>query len=369
MKNANPNIYNLLLRKKAGLCDEQESRQADQLIANNPQAAALWKEICKDRYGVWERTDSTAQWNEILPYLSAPTQTKRAIGFSSILKVAAVVAVAVVLAIYWHYGNQQDAAYSNAVPAGSYIELSPDSILSLPTNGEDTAMTINPIKAPTFHLATLLPMGTRKARIVIATSKAYRLYLPDGTLAFINSNTTLDYDFTEGRKISLSGEAYFEVRPDSRHPLVISTPRMNVEVLGTKFNINTYGQGGRTILVEGAINIITTKDTVRLSPGHQAQLDSAGRIKVSETADDNDLDWINGTMNFINLPIAEVVELARNHFSLKIALDHPEADTHRFSGGIFWGETAEHFASTIKEVEPAYISWMQGDTLILGIRK
>ena len=102
------------------------------------------------------------------------------------------------------------------------------------------------------------------------------LTLPDGTIAYLNSESSLSYpsrfngDF---RKVKLSGEAYFEVAKDPEKKFILSTTHQSqIEVLGTCFNVEAYEQNTEVIttLIEGKVDFMFEKDAgvkhVFLSP-------------------------------------------------------------------------------------------------------
>ncbi len=87
-----------------------------------------------------------------------------------------------------------------------------------------------------------------------------RLVLSDSTIVTLNSGTSLSYPLSFGdknREVYLNGEAFFEVHKDRKHPFIIHTKKMNVQVLGTVFNIKSYDDEpqSETSLIEGSIEV------------------------------------------------------------------------------------------------------------------
>ena len=76
---------------------------------------------------------------------------------------------------------------------------------------------------------------------------------------WLNAGTEFRYpvSFTENRReVYLSGEAYFEVRQDKNKPFVVWTGEVQIEVLGTAFNVNSYNSDRvEAVLVEGSVNV------------------------------------------------------------------------------------------------------------------
>ncbi len=97
----------------------------------------------------------------------------------------------------------------------------------------------------------------------IATEKGetYRLRLPDGSVIWLNSASSLTYSaglIQNGkRKVRLTGEGYFEIAKDKAHPFIVESGGQEVEVLGTHFNINAYTDepAVKTTLLEGSVSV------------------------------------------------------------------------------------------------------------------
>src|SRR5690606_20172851 len=95
----------------------------------------------------------------------------------------------------------------------------------------------------------------------IPYGKQFDVVLSDGTHVFLNSGTSLRYPVTfikgKDRTVFLSGEAYFEVAKDEGHPFVVDANEIQIEVLGTKFNVSRYPEDSNinTVLVEGSIEL------------------------------------------------------------------------------------------------------------------
>ena len=132
----------------------------------------------------------------------------------------------------------------------------------------------------------------------------YQLTLADGSKVWLNAASSIRFpaSFTGSkRKVELTGEAYFEVAKNPAMPFTVSVNGMNVEVLGTHFNINSYADEDviKTTLLEGAVKVIKGSVIALLSPGQQAQLTSNGQIGVNKNIDvDEVMAWKNGKFQF-----------------------------------------------------------------------
>lgn len=154
--------------------------------------------------------------------------------------------------------------------------------------------------------------------VATATGETYQLRLPDGTLVWLNAASSLTYSANLNdkahlgqRRVSLSGEAYFEVAKDKLHPFLVETERQQVEVLGTHFNVSSYRDdpGTRTTLLEGLVKV---NGDWFLRPGQQAGTGRAGRTTIAEVDVNEAVAWKDGKFVFEFEPIEGVMrKLAR----------------------------------------------------------
>ena len=102
-----------------------------------------------------------------------------------------------------------------------------------------------------------------------AYAEVRTILLPDSTEVTLNRYSTLTCPVRfkgKNRNVSLSGEAYFEVRKDARHPFIVQADEVEVKVLGTHFNLEAYPDDPeiKTTLLEGAVAVTSPGGVVRL---------------------------------------------------------------------------------------------------------
>ena len=128
------------------------------------------------------------------------------------------------------------------------------------------------------------------------------LELADGTKVWLNDNTTLRYpeEFSGGkREVFVDGEAYFEVKSNSRRPFIVRNPMMNTVVTGTRFNLNAYSEDQyfEATLLEGKIQLESGEQKVDMLEGQQIQYDVAKTEMISrEVNTANSSAWIDGKL-------------------------------------------------------------------------
>lgn len=146
----------------------------------------------------------------------------------------------------------------------------------------------------------------------------YQLMLADGSKVWLNAASTLRFPASfvgKERKVELLGEAYFEVAKNPAMPFKVKVNGMEVEVLGTHFNINSYDNEAtvRTTLLEGSVKINKNSSSRFLKPGQQAQMNKAGEIKIINNVDvEEAIAWKEGKFQFDKADIHDIMrQLAR----------------------------------------------------------
>lgn len=155
--------------------------------------------------------------------------------------------------------------------------------------------------------------------------------LQDGTTAWLNSGSTIEYPLVFGRgerRVKVSGEAMFDVEHDANHPFVVETFACDIEVLGTKFDVVAYRDEGlfSTAVLRGSVKV-----TSRLTPDEQFILEAndkvslAGRNLELETIDNFDeYLWTEGIVSINGLSFEELMLKFERTFGVKVIIDRNE---------------------------------------------
>ena len=134
-------------------------------------------------------------------------------------------------------------------------------------------------------------------------SKIIDMELADGSHVWLNTGSSIKYPvaFTgKERKVFITGEAYFEIAHNSAMPFKVANDKMEVTVLGTKFNVNAYDDETdvKVTLVQGAVKVKNTTTTQRLLPGEQARI-TTNDIHITNDIDlDEVMAWRSGKFIF-----------------------------------------------------------------------
>ncbi|HEX6428821.1 MAG TPA: FecR domain-containing protein [Niastella sp.] len=321
---------------------------------------------------------------------------------------AAAVVLLVAGAITWQYftphqsPEQVNEKYTSAVidvqPGGNKatLTLSNGSVINLGTATNGTVAeegSMNVIKLEEGELKYEHKTGKKHSNEVIDAGSnvlstprggQYNLVLPDGSKVYLNATSSIKYPTqfaANERRVSITGEAYFEVVPVPRArganvtgrashtgkvPFIVTvqSPAGNnlaeVKVLGTQFNIMAYDDEAaiKTTLVNGKVMVSTTANHKLLTPGQQAQIPQhttgatgSNSIKVIDIAETEEMDaalgWKNGYFTFNNADIRSIMRTLERWYNIEIGYQGKTPD-YTFTGSI---PRKENISAVIKILE------------------
>jgi transmembrane sensor len=174
--------------------------------------------------------------------------------------------------------------------------------------------------------------------IEIPRGGEYQLILSDGTKVWLNSATTIKYPITfaaNSRDVYLEeGEAFFEVTENKKSPFIVHTSKMNVNVLGTSFNVRAYSAENQlaTTLVTGKVLINQSKNgkEYTLIPNEQAIL-SDEEIDIVSVDVDRFIAWKNGRILFEENTLEEIFNDLSRWYNIDVDYTSSEVKNLRFS--------------------------------------
>lgn len=176
------------------------------------------------------------------------------------------------------------------------------------------------------------PITVQNQLIAAAGSKG-RFVLPDSSVVWLNSGSRLTYHEPFGkdhREVTLEGEAYFQVRENKRKPFIVNAHEINIEVLGTSFNISNYPEFStvEVVLLSGSIkaNISSTGEETILVPDQLlTYYKETGTKEVETTPSKYYIDWTKDRLVFDNECLSDIIISLEGWYSVQI--DCPKAFT------------------------------------------
>lgn len=198
--------------------------------------------------------------------------------------------------------------------------------------------------------------------LTIPYGKQFDLVLSDGTNVKLNAGTSIKYpvQFIKGkdRKVFIKGEAYFDVKKDTEHPFIVNANNINIEVLGTEFNVSFYpeDQNINTVLVEGSVKLYEKNkrnqknETITLTPGYKAAW-SKNQKEMSLSKVDVNLytAWKDGDLLFKNTTFSNIIKKLERKFNVTIDNKYAFLNQQIYTASFLNNETIENILEYFKE--------------------
>ena len=180
-------------------------------------------------------------------------------------------------------------------------------------------------------------------QVAIPRGGQYALTLSDGTKVWMNALSTLKFpeQFTGAeRLVELSGEAFFQVAKDNKHPFVVSiSDNEQVKVLGTQFNVLSYRDEEikKITLIEGSVQVNTKNQRMQLAPGQQATINKHSLVVEKNADTESATGWKNGEFVFRDADIYTILRQAERWYDVNV---------------IYRTTSSQHFNFSISRNEP-----------------
>lgn len=312
-----------------GELDEREENEILQRVATDEEFRELFYLVCSRHFG--------ARWGARLELVKGEvSQVKRLIrrrrALRTMMRVAAVCILLLSIGgVLWMRSDSpvdeialnDDIQITPGKPEALLYLSSGESVLLSKMKKElrennGVAILVNDAGEIRYHAerqdSTVQPLLNR---LVVPRGAEFMITLEDGTRVWLDSETELRYptNFSaEEREVYMRGEAYFEVAKMQDKPFIVKVDQMSVNVLGTKFNINTRVENVvQTVLVEGKVRLESKGRQVVLKPSQKADFDSESEDWTVENVDVSSyVAWKDGNFVFDN----KSLEYIMNRLSL-----------------------------------------------------
>ncbi len=198
---------------------------------------------------------------------------------------------------------------------------------------------LNRLSGPGVSEAAMVQLRT-------VTGMLSAITLPDGSTVQLNANSSLCYPSSFGkgmREVELDGEAFFDIAHDKQHPFIVHTHEMDIQVTGTRFNVDAYnlpGRKTRTWLEEGGINLLWRdaageSKTAAVRPGQCATLAPETRaVEIAPADISGALAWKEGGFAFRDTPLEEALRQIGNRFCVNFTIKNKALAIKRYTGNL-----------------------------------
>lgn len=309
----------LLQKYKAGTCSEEEKAALESwyLQWNNEELAFEEAELLNLKKEMWHAMPSKP---------SAPKTPS----LWPKIAVAAAVLIAVSTGLWFYtaqqpeHGIRKELLANDIAPGKNTATLTLASGEKINLSATKTGVTINGGKLA-YNDGTNISASSGTQAVIAATPKGgtYQITLSDGSKVWLNAASSIKFpsafDKQGSRKVSLTGEAYFEVAKDKTRSFIVTTDKQEVTVLGTHFNINSYTEEPvqKTTLLEGAVKVSAFNASYLLSPGQQADLKN-NRVFVENADIGQTMAWKNGRFVFTGEDLESIMRKISRWYDVEV---------------------------------------------------
>lgn len=189
----------------------------------------------------------------------------------------------------------------------------------------------------------ILQMGNAEVSYTTAFGDTQRITLPDNSTVLLNANSTLRYnsDWTarQIREVWLEGEAYFSViHQDNHQKFLVHTQNLDVEVLGTQFNVNNRRGKTEVVLNSGKVKLNldkSDKEEILMEPGELVAYSPKEQNYVRKLINSEAYtSWRNNLLIYENKPLREIANTLEDNYGFTIRFASPAIAEKRFTATI-----------------------------------
>ncbi len=356
-------IKRLLIKFVEGNCTQQEIDQ----VVRYFQAAKMTEDF-PTTYDVLELMDELPKVDEavskrIVQNILVEDQSKK-VSKRPVWRYASIAALfigLIGLGIFYQQGGF-DTKSDFVIPGDDVITLELDNgeIKFIDENGSETIATASGRVVGQQEKNKLTYEGIEATNelvyntLTVPYGKRFDIELSDGTTIFLNAGSSIKYpvNFIKGleRQVFLTGEAYLEVATDKEHPFIVNADALNVQVLGTQFNVSNYLEDNRAevVLVEGSVGMYSDEEifdkdkNVVLTPGLKGTFDEATtEIETKEVSTKVYTAWVSGELVFRNMTFDNILKKLERTYNVTINNTNRELGRKPFNASFKQGDINE----------------------------
>lgn len=195
------------------------------------------------------------------------------------------------------------------------LEIDNNSTLNL-SEKKNSAVIKNPLTQREVGLN-----DNRANTLIVPYGKRSTLILADGSKVHLNSGTKMEFPGTfseKRREINVEGEIFIEVVKKRNSPFVIHTPRSQITVHGTSFNVSSYSEDTKesVVLVNGSVEVKSHNSTVLLKPNEMAEIENE-LIQCKQVNVSDYTSWTDGYMQLNKIPLNEVLKKIGRYYNIE----------------------------------------------------
>ncbi|OXG09010.1 FecR family protein [Flavobacterium araucananum] len=225
--------------------------------------------------------------------------------------------------------------------------------------------TPNPVKIKEEKLEKVSP--------ILAFNGKQLIRLPDGSTIILNQKSSITYnqnDFnTKTREVTLSGEAYFDIKHNNKKPFIVHTGKVSTRVLGTAFNINAYDTSNTIeVTVErGKVQVGDVKKIYGvITPNQQIKVNkNTFDFEQNNTKIETAIAWKSNYLILDDLNMEEAVALISQKYKVKILLSNENIKKCRITASFLNEEDLDHVLKVVCSVIETSYHYNQNNAIVL----
>jgi transmembrane sensor len=367
--------------------NHEQNEEIYKALTNNENRIALLEELHQMKmqdHRMWEQFHAR-NFSSAFPLKSKTVWWH---SWPTYMAAACIIIIAIIGGLKWWGTNKNDTLKPPAVVAQKN-DVQPGSFKARLTLGDGSVVDLDSFSKKQLEQGSTTvytkdgqlvyqPQGKQEDKILyntLTTAKGqmYATVLADGSKVWLNSQSSIRYPVSfsqDRREVEITGEAYFEVAKMKDKPFIVKAEGVEVEVLGTQFNINTYSDEEtiKTTLLEGKVKMHATasKSLVILQPGQQGSLDMATHQlrRIVDVDVEEAVAWRFGYFQFNDTELKAVLSQVARWYDVEVI----------YQGSIpqkkFWGKISR--SNTLSQVIVAIEKYgvhcnLQGRKLIVSL--
>ena len=332
--------------------------------------------------------DEDKAWMKVSGALQQQRQPGRPLRMRFLRYAAVVAGILMLGATVFFILKQERNSDEQAQPviAGKYITapVNPKQAVLVLANGQsielnkapDSTIRQGPVEVVNIDTAMLRYTAAADAikpaaynTLIVPRGGKYKIELADGTEVWLNAETKLRYPAHFGgvakREVFLEeGEAYFKVKRNAAMPFIVKAGGMDVQVLGTAFNVNTYTQKYATTLAHGSVKLSAGAAATKLEPGQQGVYINGNFAKRAVDVHTYTA-WKDGLIIFEEAPLEEVMNSIGRQYDFTVEFTSPGLKGRQFGGLLRRTEQIEDVLTIIEKV--GYLKFsIRGKTILVS---
>lgn len=194
--------------------------------------------------------------------------------------------------------------------------------------------------------------------LYVPAGQRAQLTLQDGSVVWLNARSTLRYPAAFGgkqRRVEIIGEAYFDIASDKK-PFIVSTQNVEMQVLGTEFNVYSYPSTGyvQTDLVDGSLKFCSGDGQgacVVMKPNEQVTFKD-GKLYLAQSVYDDYYLWKDGIYAFDNERLLDILEKLELYYDVKIVVEDPEIFNVHYTGKFRQRDGIDEILRVLQKIHP-----------------